>query len=417
MEADPKSPSSHPEAAGGPHPSTHESTADAAPPFAARKAVSTLFFLNGALFATWVSRLPAMETARGLSHAQLGLALLVIAAGAVISMPLAGVLGSRIGTAAICRATVLTYCVILPLLAVIPGVPLWALALLIFGMSHGALDVAMNAQAVEVEKRYPHPVMSVFHALFSTGGLAGAAVGGVLAFWLRPEAHFLVISAVMAGIGFAAFPHLIPKTAPVFPTAALRAMVPQRRRGLRLPSGRLAALGMVALCVMMGEGAMADWTAVYLRRVIGTSEGVAATGYAAFSIAMAAGRFSGDKLSGTFGAVNLVRGSGLLAVAGMVLALFVTHPAAAMTGFALVGAGFATMVPMVFSAAGRTPGMAPEVALASVSTFGYLGFLLGPPAIGFAADVIGLRGALGLVALASLTASLLAGAVRHGDGT
>lgn len=385
---------------------------------AARRAVSALFFLNGALFATWVSRLPAMETARGLSHAELGLALLVIAVGAVISMPLAGALGPRIGTAAICRATVLTYCVILPLLAVIPGVPLWALALLIFGMSHGALDVAMNAQAVEVEKRYPHPVMSVFHALFSTGGLAGAAVGGVMAFWLRPEAHFLVVAVVMAGIGFAAFPHLIPKAVVAVSCAPEpHAAVRPRLRGLRLPSGGLAALGVVALCVMMGEGAMADWTAVYLRRVVGTSEALAATGYAAFSIAMAAGRFTGDKLSGTFGPVNLVRGSGLLAVAGITLALFVPHPAAALTGFALVGAGFATVVPMVFSAAGRTPGVAPEVALASVTTIGYLGFLLGPPAIGFAAEAIGLRGALGLVAVASLTATLLAGAVRHRDGT
>ncbi|MES2706314.1 MAG: MFS transporter [Verrucomicrobiota bacterium] len=404
-------------------------------PVAARRAVAALFFLNGALFATWVSRLPAMETARSLSHAQLGLALLVIAVGAVISMPLTGALSSRVGTAFICRATVVSYCLILPLLAVVPGIPLWCLMLLLFGMAHGALDVAMNAQAVAVEKRYPHPVMSVFHALFSTGGLAGAAAGGLLAsLALRPEIHFTLVAAVMAVMALAAFPHLISKdlseaaTMAVDPSTAEAAVIPpgpstdaesagkkSRRLPFRMPSRHLAALGIVGLCVMMGEGAMADWTAVYLRRIVGTSEGLAAAGYAAFSIAMAAGRFTGDFFAHRFGPVNLVRGSALLATGGIALALLAPHPAAALTGFALVGAGFATVVPMVFSAAGRTPGISPGVALASVTTIGYLGFLLGPPVIGFAAEVIGLRSALGLIALTSLLPVFLAGAVRRGD--
>lgn len=401
------------------------------PPVAARRAVAALFFLNGTLFATWVSRLPAMETAHGLSHAELGMALLVIAVGAVISMPLAGWLSSKVGTAAICRFTVVTYCVLLPLLAVAPGIPLWCLILLLFGMAHGALDVAMNAQAVAVEKRYPHPVMSVFHALFSTGGLAGAAAGGLLAAWpLRPEIHFTIIAGIMAAMGIAAFRHLIPhessgistaidpstcEAAPPSPPPVLTAKAGSKTRRLpfRLPSRHLAALGIVALCIMMGEGAMADWTAVYLRRIVGTSEGLAAAGYAAFSIAMAAGRFTGDFFAARFGPVKLVRGSSLLATAGIALALLAPHPAAVLSGFALVGAGFATVVPMVFSAAGRTPGVSPGVALASVTTIGYLGFLLGPPAIGFAAEGIGLRGALGLIALTSLLAVFLAGAVRR----
>lgn len=415
-------------------------------PVAARRAVSALFFLNGALFATWVSRLPAMEAARGLSHAQLGLALLVIAAGAVIAMPLTGALSSRVGTALICRVTVAAYCIVLPLLAVVPGIPLWCLMLFLFGMSHGAIDVAMNAQAVAVEKRYPRPIMSAFHALFSTGGLVGAAIGGLLASVpLRPDLHFLLAAMVLGAVALAASPCLLPHeraaegglavdpvtcesavipagaTASGQPTAA----VPQvhgasstvskirRRTAFQMPSRHLAALGVVALCIMMGEGAMADWTAVYLRRIVGTSEGLAATGYAAFSIAMAAGRFGGDFFAARFGAVNLVRGSALLATAGISLALLAPHPAAALSGFALVGAGFATIVPMVFSAAGRTPGMSPGAALASVTTIGYLGFLLGPPLIGFAAEAIGLRAALGLIALTSLLAVFLAGAVKR----
>ena len=174
-------PASRPKTSQAPASSDDGKAALPAPPVKARRAVAALFFLNGTLFATWVSRLPAMETAHGLSHAELGLALLVIAVGAVISMPLAGWLSSKVGTAAICRFTVVSYCILLPLLALVPGIPLWCLILLLFGMAHGALDVAMNAQAVAVEKCYPHPVMSVFHALFSTGGLAGAAAGGAAA--------------------------------------------------------------------------------------------------------------------------------------------------------------------------------------------------------------------------------------------
>jgi predicted MFS family arabinose efflux permease len=375
-----------------------------------------------------------METARGLSHAQLGMALLVIAAGAVIAMPLAGVLSSRVGTALICRVTVIGYCLVLPLLAVVPGIPLWCLMLFLFGMVHGAIDVAMNAQAVAVEKRYPHPIMSALHALFSTGGLVGAAVGGLLASLpLRPDVHFLLASTVLGVVGFAAFPHLLPHeksaagSVTVDPvtcesvsipagSAAATAAIDSANHRLRswksrLPSRHLAALGVVALCIMMGEGAMADWTAVYLRRIVGTSEGLAATGYAAFSIAMAAVRFTGDFFAARFGPVKLVRGSALLATGGISLAVLSPHPAAALAGFALVGAGFATIVPMVFSAAGHTPGMSPGAALASVTTIGYLGFLLGPPLIGFAAEAIGLRSALSLVAVTSLLAVLLAGAV------
>ena len=146
---------------------------------------------------------------------------------------------------------------------------------------------------------------------------------------------------------------------------------------------------------------MADWSAVYLKQTMGTSEGLAAVGYGAFSIAMAAGRFTGDWLSAHFRPVNLVRGGGLLAVTGMLLALFAQHPVLALLWFACVGAGFATIVPMVFSAAGRTPGIAPGVAMATVTTMGYFGFLAGPPFIGFTAELLGLRCALGIIGATS----------------
>lgn len=380
-------------------------------PKAARRAVATLFFVNGVLFATWVSRIPAVQSERALGHGALGLALLAIALGAVIAMPLAGLLTARFGSDKVSKITALMYCAALPGPALAPNRTLFVLALFFFGASHGGLDVAMNAQAVSVEKRYRQPIMSSFHALFSTGGLVGAVGGGLLAaLGLTPLAHLSLV-AVLSGAGMLlVFPHLLD--AGERESAASTAE--RRTRTSCWPTRGLVALGALGLCVMMGEGAMADWTAVYLRNDLRTTESLAAAGYAAFSIAMAGGRFLGDRLSTRFGPVYLVRISGAVAAAGLSVALVFEQTAAALVGFACVGAGFATVVPMVFSAAGRTVGFASGVALASVTTMGYLGFLAGPPFIGFAAELFGLRGALWIIVATSLLAAALAPAVgRH----
>jgi predicted MFS family arabinose efflux permease len=379
-------------------------------PTRARRAVTTLFLVNGMLFATWVSRIPAIETNRGMTHAQLGLALFALALGAMIAMPLAGLLSARIGSERVCRMAVLVYAGMLPLLVLAPNTILFALALFGFGIGHGALDVSMNAQAVAVEKSYRRPIMSSFHALFSTGGLLGAALGGGIAAWgLQPGAHFALAAGLLGGLAMTAFRDLHPS--PVADAETL----PAKGTFFPLPSRGLLALGAIALCVMMGEGAMADWSAVYLRKILATSEGFAAAGYAAFSIAMATGRFFGDKLAAHFGPVQLVRGSALVAVMGLTLLLATPYPGLALVGFAGVGFGFAPIVPMVFSAAGHRAGVDPGVALASVTTLGYLGFLLGPPAIGFAAGVVGLHVALTLLLVSTLLAASLASAVRSGQ--
>lgn len=368
---------------------------------AARVAVATLFFLNGMLFATWVSRIPAVEAQRGMSHATLGLALLAIALGAMVSMPLAGALAERWGSGRVCRFSALGYATTLPLLS--PGLPLWLFApsLLFYGICHGALDVAMNAQAVLVEKRHARPIMASFHAFFSFGGLTGAVAGGLaaaLGWSVAP--HFVLVAAVVGTVALLAAPLLLPAVA----SGPLRKV--RRRPGFRLPSRALAGAGVIALCIMLGEGAMADWSAVYLKRIIQTSEGWAAAGYAAFSIAMALGRLAGDRLIERFGAVGMLRAGASLALLGLLLALFAPEPAWVLAGFACVGAGFSSIVPMAFSAAGRAPNVAPAVAVASVSTLGYLGFLLGPPMIGFLAECFGLRAALGVL-LATTAVPLL----------
>jgi MFS family permease len=372
----------------------------AAAPVMARRAVATLFLVNGALFATWVSRLPAIESSRGLSHAMLGVYLFVMAFGAMIAMPMAGLLGSRIGSAQVCRVSALIFAGMLPLLALAPNATTFALALFAFGIGHGALDVSMNAQAVAVEKLYRPPIMASFHALFSTGGLIGAALGGgIAALGLTPAVHFIVMAILLGAVALTTFRALLPFE---MPSASKKAAL------FPLPTRGLLALGVIALCIMVGEGAMADWSAIYLKKIIATSEGIAAVGYAAFSIAMALGRFFGDSLSARFGPVRLLRGSACVAMAGLVLILASPFSPLALLGFACVGIGFAPIIPLVFSAAGHRSGINPGVALASVTTLGYLGFLLGPPIIGFAAGLVGLRVALGLLFASTLTAVILA---------
>lgn len=381
-------------------------------PTAARWAVAALFFINGALIGSWVARIPAIKLGLGLSDGVFGLALLAMAGGALLAMPLVGGLSTRFGSHRLTQGLVLAFALLLPTLALAPN--LWTLVLALFaaGVAHGGMDIGMNAQAVAVQKRYPTSIMSSFHGLFSAGGLAGAALGGWLAArGLSPLHHFLLAGGVMGAAALLTFPYLLDDRRDHLADGEEEAATSHPL--FVRPTRVLAILGVLAFCAMVSEGAMADWSAIFLRRIRETSEGMAAAGYASFSVTMAVGRFTGDALANRFGATALVRLGGALAVTGFTLALCVPHPAAAFLGFGLVGGGLATVVPMTFAAAGRTPGMSAGMALASVTTLGYLGFLLGPPLIGFAAEGLGLRHALMLLVGTSALIVGLAPSVRE----
>ena len=382
--------------------------AGASRPVAARVAVATLFFVNGALIATWVSRIPAVQVAQRLSNGTLGLALLAMATGAVIAMPLIGSLTKRFGSDRLSQIAVVAYSALLPWLMATSNKAAFFATLFLFGAAHGSLDVAMNAQAVAVAKRYPHPIMSSFHALFSAGGFVGAAAGGLLAgIGVEPLIHFAFAALLLGGTAVFACRHLFyadEERGTVSPAATPRMRIP----GV---SGGLIALGAVAFCALVGEGAMADWSAVYLRNIVRTTEGLAAAGYAAFSVAMLAGRLIGDWLTSRFRSVNVVRAGGGLSAAGLALALLAPEPTIVLLGLACVGAGLSSVVPIVFTAAGDHAGISPGVALGLVTTMGYLGFLAAPPFIGFAADAIGLRYALAVVVATSALIVALAPSV------
>lgn len=364
----------------------------------ARLAIYLVFFVCGLLVAAWVSRIPAIKQNLGLSTGELGLILLSAPLGLVLAMPLTGGLIVHLGSRPVLIGSALANCLALPLLALSGSGGVLALALFFFGFANAAMDVSMNAQAVEAERRLARPVMSSFHAFFSLGGLVGAALGGAAAgVGMGPLAFFGWTAVGSAVLLFWASRHLLEAR----PTTGGPRFV--------WPRGVLLGLGLIVFCTGLGEGAVGDWSAVFMRQVLGSSEAVAALAYSAFSLAMVVGRLSGDALTHRFGPVALARAGGLLAASGFGLVLLTEYAGVALLGFAVVGLGYCTLFPLTFSAAGRVPGVPAGVALASVATMGYLGFLAGPPVIGLIAEATSLRVSLALVAGLSLLIAAMAG--------
>lgn len=375
-----------------------------APPRAARRAVALLFLANGAALASWVPRIPAAQQQLHLSVGVLGLALLGAPAGALVAMPLGGLLIGRFGSRAVVRVAALCLCAALPLPVLAPNLALFVLALAALGASNAAMDVAMNAHGVAVEREYGRPIMSSFHALYSIGGLVGAGAAGVVAgLGVGARTHLIGAALVLAALVLVACTTLL--------TGAREDE--QQGPAFAAPSRVLLTLGIVAFCSMLGEGAVADWSAVYLRSDLRASAGFAAAGFAAFSCAMALGRLFGDRLTLRLGPAAVVCTGGAIASAGLAVALVVDVPLALVLGFACVGAGLSCVVPNVFSAAGRAPGLAPGAGIAAVSTTGYFGFLAGPPAIGLLASLTTLRVGLGIVVLLCAVLALLGRGVRR----
>jgi MFS family permease len=373
-------------------------------------AVAAVFLLSGAAFANWVARIPAVKDDVGASAGDLGLALLGVALGSLVTMPLAGRLCERLGSGRVVVAGVLLTALSLPGPGLATGPLTLGLALAAYGAASGMVDVAMNVQAVAVVRRAGRPIMPWFHAAYSLGGLAGALLGAASArAGLPPIANFTVVAAALALAAPAVSPHLVPdRTAPT-PAPVRRQPVsdpPARRRSLAL-----AGLGAVAACAALGEGAMADWSALFLRDERGAGAGAAALGYAAFAVAMTTGRLGGEAAIRRWGAAGALRTGAAVAALGIVLAVGVDSPLAGIAGFGLVGLGLSCAFPLALTTAGESGDGAGGSEIARVSVVGYLGFLLGPPLIGFVADQVGLRGAVLALALPALALVALAGAV------
>ncbi len=362
-----------------------------------RTTVTVVFFLNGASFSSWYSRLPAIQERLDLGPGAVGLALFGAPLGLLIAQPAVGAIIARRGSRPlVAAAPFYLAAVILPALAV-NTLTLFA-AVTAVGAANGALDIAMNAQGLAVERTAGRRLFSSLHAAFSFGALAGAG-----------------IAAVVAGVGIGALPHLAGTA--VIGAAAALAVIPglqpdRPHRGpagprLARPSRRLAIYGAIAFCVLLAEGAVFDWSGIYLASEQRADPGLVPLGLAAFSLTMGAGRLLGDPVAARFGETLVARSGAVLAAAGLGLALATSAVAVGIIGFAMMGLGLAAIFPLTLRAAARHPETAgPD--LAAVSTLGYLGLLSGPPVIGVLAELTGLRAALLLVCAACLVAGALA---------
>jgi MFS family permease len=317
-----------------------------------------------------------------------------------------GALIARVGSRRVCQGGTLALGLTVSLLGIAPNVATLALVLLLFGAANGAQDVAMNAQGVAVERRYGRSLMSSFHAGWSLGAMAGAAMGGLIAeLGVAPGPHLLGVGLTLAGVGLVALRWLLPSSVDVAVRQGRTPLLP------RVP-GAVLLLGVIGFCGLLSEGAMADWSAIYFTDVVGVGPGLAAAGYTVFQVAMTIGRLTGDRLTDKLGAVQVVRGGGLLAAFGLTVALLLPETPSVLAGFIVVGLGLSLIAPLVYSSAGRSPGVEPGAAIAATTTIGVFGFLVGPPLIGVAASVLTLRGALGLVVALLVVMSALAGVVR-----
>jgi predicted MFS family arabinose efflux permease len=355
-------------------------------------ATRAAFLIAGIGTAVWAPLVPEAKLRLGLDDATLGLVLLALGGGAMVAMPLTGLALQRLGGRAVILGCGLLFCLAMPALALAPSVPLLVAALAVFGGALGAVDIAMNAQAVVVERVAGRAMMSGFHGVFSLGGLSGAALMSVLrALGLSP-----LSCAVVMALGCAAM--LASQARGMLPAGA-----DAHGPAFAWPRGRLMLIGALCFVSFLLEGVVLDWSAVFLRFSRHADAAAAGLGYAAFSLTMTFGRLTGDAVVRQFRAVPVLLAGSLLAASGFLLAACTQSVTLALIGFALVGLGAANIVPLLFAAAGRIPGISPGLAMSAAATPGYAGLLAGPALVGLVAGQTGLPMAIAGIGLLTLT--------------
>lgn len=345
------------------------------------------FFIAGFGIAAWAPLVPYAKARANLNEGTLGLLLLCLGVGSIIAMPAAGALASRYGCRRVLSAGTLMICLALPMLATVSSIPLLIAGLFLFGAGLGTVDSTVNLQAVIVERASGKTMMSGFHGLFSLGGIVGAAgVAGLLGLGLSPLQATLVVVITLAALLKAA-PHLLPygseSSGPAF----------------AVPHGVVLFIGCLCFIVFLAEGAVLDWSAVFLSAERGLDEAYAGLGYAAFALTMTAGRLTGDAIVRRLGPTRVIVMGGTLACAGLLLATLLPAWETALLGYALVGAGCSNIVPVLYTAVGRQTVMPEHIAVPAITTLGYAGILAGPAVIGFIAHGSSLSTAFILIAV------------------
>lgn len=374
-----------------------------------RVALTVFFALDGFVFAGWVVRIPAIKEQTDASASALGLALLGVAGGAVVTMILTGRLCRRYGNHRVTVACAVLLCLSVALPPLTHSALALGAVLLIFGMAFGGINVAFNSAAVDLVAALRRPVMPSFHAAFSLGGMIGAGLGGLVAATLSPTQHLLgltVIGLSVTGLAGRTLLRIQPPT----PSESTSQKESTPRRLDTRTRALVIVFGLIALCTAYGEGALADWSSLHLEEDLHASPGVAAVGYTCFALAMTIGRLTGTRLLERLGQTRTLISGGTTAAVGMLLGALAPSLWAALIGFAVTGLGLANLFPVAIERAGALAG--PD-GVAIASTLGYGGMLLGPPAIGFMADWFSLPVALTSVAALAATAAVIGFATRH----
>ena len=369
-------------------------------------ATSMFFFIAGLTFASWASRIPDIKLQLRMSDGALGAVLFALPVGQMISIPISAALVARFGSKSVVTIGALMYPLTLVMLALSNSVFLLALSLFVFGLWANLLNIAMNTQAVSVESRYGRSIMASFHGVWSIAGFSGALLATMLvSMGFSILSHFSIVIVLTGITVFVANRYTV--------STITKAADNQKRKLFSMPEKRIMILGLIAFSCMVCEGAMADWSGVYYQKVIEAPAALTTIGYVAFMGTMAIGRFVGDWLVTRFGVVRILQLSGTKVASGLLLAVAVPQIVTATIGFLLVGLGVSSVVPVVFGLAGRSANKSASGAIAAVSTIGFLGFLAGPPIIGFIAEATNLRLSFVVIALLGFGTTLLAGKTKN----
>ncbi|SKB41519.1 Fucose permease [Parapedobacter luteus] len=370
-----------------------------------RIAIGVAFFVYGLCFASWASRIPDIKNMLGLSEGKLGIVLFSLPIGTLVSLPISGWIIGRLGSKHIVFAAALFYTLFLV------GIGYWGhmyslmANLVLFGASGNLLNIAVNTQAVTLSNHYAKPIMGAFHGMWSIAGFVGAGIGALMIDrHIVPFHHFMVIASVSTLCIIGITTYLISED---------RIIQPKKEPLFAIPDKPLAVLGAIAFCAMIGEGALYDWSGIYMEQVVRADKQLVGYGLSAFLFSMAAGRFLSDWTVRRFGAKTTLVLSGMLSAAGLLLAVSYPHFGTVIFAFLMVGIGSSAIIPLVYSLAGRSGRLSPGSALAAVSTIGFCGFLVGPPLIGLIAEFTGLRAAYAVIASMGIFIIILATKIKH----
>jgi MFS family permease len=377
-------------------------------PEKARIATAVFFFISGFGFSTWASRIPTIQQQLHLNDAQLGAVLFAMPAGLMLTLPVTGFLLRRFSS----RYIMITGAVLFNGMICLLGfaTQTWQLVtvLFCFGSSRNLMNISANAQSIGVQALYNKSIIATFHGIWSIAGFAAAATGSlVVSFNLQASYHLLIVGIVLSGLCFYFFKDTVHQ--PPAPH--------ERETRWTWPEKPLLTLGLICFVSMATEGTMYDWSAIYFKKAVGASKGLATAGYAVYMVAMTLGRFTGDRLTNKVGVQAMLKYSGMLIFAGLMLAAGLPYTITAGIGFMMTGFGVSCVVPMVFSMAGKVKNMSSGPAIAAVATIGYFGFLIVPPLVGFIAEEFNIRWSFALIAIFGLLITWLQSTVLPRSNT